>query len=62
VATATTPADVAPVPPRRSGSHHFIKRTGVVLAFDVAGLAELAQRADCVIEFRSAGGRIRDGR
>ena len=27
------------------------KRTGVVLAFDVAGLAELARRADCLIEF-----------
>ena len=26
-------------------------RTGVVLAFDVAGLARLARRADCLLEF-----------
>jgi len=51
VATATTPADVAPVPAGVASRTISSKRTGVVLAFDVAGLAELAQRADCVIEF-----------
>jgi len=49
--TDETPTNVAPVrevePSRTVAARH----TGVVLAFDVAGLAELARRADCMIEF-----------
>jgi uncharacterized membrane protein len=42
------------VPLARAGEPSRIveaRRTGVVLAFDVAGLVDLARRADCLIEF-----------
>ncbi|WP_295449549.1 DUF2254 domain-containing protein [uncultured Thiodictyon sp.] len=51
VATQEAPPKFAPVP--EGGGSRTVQsgRTGVVLAFDVAGLVELARRADCLIEF-----------
>ena len=50
-ATDEAPIKVASLP--QGGASRTIKtrRTGVVLAFDVAGLVELARRADSLIEF-----------
>jgi uncharacterized membrane protein len=42
------------LPPRSEGKPSRVvasSRTGVVLALDIEGLAELARRADCLIEF-----------
>jgi uncharacterized membrane protein len=43
--------DAAPVTGTAASRTFLSKRTGVVLAFDVAGLVELARRGDCTIEF-----------
>ncbi|MBS1218589.1 MAG: rane protein-like, partial [Proteobacteria bacterium] len=44
-------ADAAPVSGTAASRTFLSKRTGVVLAFDVAGLVELARRGDCIVEF-----------
>ncbi len=43
-------SNMALVPETTTSRTVKTKRTGVVLAFDVAGLVELARRADCLIE------------
>ena len=45
------PSNIALVPEGATSRTVKTNRTGVVLAFDVAGLVELARRADCLIEF-----------
>ena len=49
--TEDTRTNVAFVPEGAPSRTVASERTGVVLAFDVAGLVELARRADCLIEF-----------
>jgi len=49
--TEDTPTNIALVPEGEPSRTVATRRTGVVLAFDVAGLVELARRADCVIDF-----------
>lgn len=49
--TAVTPTAADPAPAGGWSRTVSSERTGVVLAFDVAGLVELARRTDCVIEF-----------
>jgi uncharacterized membrane protein len=49
--TTDTPVDAVPLPGTTASRTFLSKRTGVVLAFDVAGLVELARRGDCIIEF-----------
>ncbi|RPJ44174.1 MAG: DUF2254 domain-containing protein, partial [Betaproteobacteria bacterium] len=49
--TTDTPVDAVPLPGTAASRTFLSKRTGVVLAFDVPGLVELARRADCMIEF-----------
>ena len=49
--TEDAPSNVALVPEGATSRTVKTNRTGVVLAFDVAGLVELARRADCLIEF-----------
>ena len=49
--TEDAPSNVALVPEGTTSRTVKTNRTGVVLAFDVAGLVELARRADCLIEF-----------
>jgi uncharacterized membrane protein len=51
LATDEAATEVASVPDGDSSRTVSTRRTGVVLAFDVAGLVELARRADCLIEF-----------
>jgi uncharacterized membrane protein len=46
-----TPTNVALARKGKPSRIIATKRTGVVLAFDVAGLADLARHADCLIEF-----------
>ena len=48
--TEETPTNVAPPPLGESPRMVAVSRTGTVLAFDVAGLLEIARRTDCVIE------------
>jgi uncharacterized membrane protein len=48
--TEDTPSNVALVPEGEPSRTVPATRTGVVLAFDVAGLAELARRANCLVE------------
>jgi uncharacterized membrane protein len=50
-ATENAPTNVAPVPKGGPSRTVRTRRTGVVLAFDVAGLVKLACRAGCMIEF-----------
>ena len=45
------PSNIALAPEGATSRTVKTNRTGVVLAFDVAGLVELARRADCLIEF-----------
>ncbi len=49
--TEDTPTNVALMPEGEPSRTVASRRTGVVLAFDEAGLMELARRADCTIEF-----------
>ena len=50
--TQEVPAGSAqPLPERELSRTVATNRTGVILAFDVAGLVDLARRADCMIEF-----------
>jgi len=49
--TEDTPTNVALVPENEPSRIVATKRTGVVLAFDVGGLADRARRANCLIEF-----------
>jgi len=49
--TEDTPTNVALVPEGEPSRTVASRRTGVVLAFDEAGLVELARRVDCMIEF-----------
>jgi len=49
--TQDTPTNVTLVPEDEPSRTVATRRTGVVLAFDVGGLAALARRADCLIEF-----------
>jgi uncharacterized membrane protein len=51
VGTADIPTNVALAPGRGTARIVASTRTGVILAFDVAGLVDLARRADCLIEF-----------
>jgi uncharacterized membrane protein len=46
-----TPSNVAAQPAGEPSRIVATRRTGVILAFDVAGLADLARRGDCLIEF-----------
>jgi len=48
--TADVPTNVALVPPGEPSHTVPSTRTGAVLAFDEAGLVDLARRADCLIE------------
>ena len=49
--TEDTPTNAVLVPEGEPSRTVATRRTGVVLAFDVAGLVELARRSDCIIEF-----------
>lgn len=49
--TRDTPTNVALMPEGEPSRTVATRRTGVVLAFDEAGLVELARRAHCTIEF-----------
>ena len=46
-----TPSNVAAQPAGEPSRIVATRRTGVILAFDVAGLADLARRGNCLIEF-----------